>query len=195
MALADLNQDSRPDIVVGNDFDELDGYWLSAGPPSQPEWQAAMPFDTISHSTMSFDWGDMDNDGPPGALRHGHEAVRQDIATLAEWLPMMPGILHRAPAPDPQIMENVSAGAGGAVDSKIWPDRGVDATGWSWSAKFGDLDQDGCLDLYVVNGMIEAIFRMSPPTNWSRRIRSAQHRRRLLRPGRMGDGLTAAGGA
>ena len=32
--------------------------------------------------------------------------------------------------------------------------RGVDATGWSWSARFGDLDQDGYLDLYVVNGMI-----------------------------------------
>ena len=32
--------------------------------------------------------------------------------------------------------------------------RGVDATGWSWSARFGDLDQDGYLDLYIVNGMI-----------------------------------------
>ena len=33
---------------------------------------------------------------------------------------------------------------------------GVDATGWSWSAQFGDLDNDGLLDLYVVNGMIAA---------------------------------------
>jgi hypothetical protein len=32
----------------------------------------------------------------------------------------------------------------------------VDATGWSWSGKFGDLDNDGFLDLYVVNGMIAA---------------------------------------
>jgi enediyne biosynthesis protein E4 len=31
---------------------------------------------------------------------------------------------------------------------------GVDATGWSWSAKLGDLDNDGLLDLYIVNGMI-----------------------------------------
>jgi hypothetical protein len=34
--------------------------------------------------------------------------------------------------------------------------RGVDATGWGWSGKFGDLDNDGFLDLYVVNGMIAA---------------------------------------
>ena len=31
----------------------------------------------------------------------------------------------------------------------------MDGTGWSWSCKFGDLDNDGWLDLYVVNGMIE----------------------------------------
>jgi hypothetical protein len=35
----------------------------------------------------------------------------------------------------------------------IAPQSGVEATGWSWSSKFGDLDQDGFLDLYVVNGM------------------------------------------
>ncbi|MCB0124085.1 MAG: CRTAC1 family protein, partial [Caldilineaceae bacterium] len=28
------------------------------------------------------------------------------------------------------------------------------ASGWSWAGKFGDLDQDGYLDAYVVNGMI-----------------------------------------
>ena len=31
---------------------------------------------------------------------------------------------------------------------------GIDSTGWTWSVQFGDLDNDGLLDLYVVNGMI-----------------------------------------
>jgi hypothetical protein len=32
--------------------------------------------------------------------------------------------------------------------------RGIEASGWAWSAKFGDLDRDGYQDLYIVNGMI-----------------------------------------
>ena len=35
------------------------------------------------------------------------------------------------------------------------PDWGVDGTGWTWTSRFGDLNNDGYLDLYTVNGMIE----------------------------------------
>jgi hypothetical protein len=56
---------------------------------------------------------------------------------------------------DPQIMENVLQVRdthGRFTNEAI--SRGLGATGWSWSAKFGDLDNDGFLDFYVVNGMI-----------------------------------------
>ncbi|RME99493.1 MAG: CRTAC1 family protein, partial [Chloroflexi bacterium] len=44
---------------------------------------------------------------------------------------------------------------------------GLAATGWSWSSKFADLDQDGLLDLYVVNGMIAAeLFSGLPQNQW-----------------------------
>jgi len=42
-------------------------------------------------------------------------------------------------------------------------DRMLDATGWSWSSKFGDLDNDGFQDIYAVNGMIaEELFNHLP---------------------------------
>jgi hypothetical protein len=54
-------------------------------------------------------------------------------------------------------MENVLQvrGADGVFRNQGYS-RGISATGWSWSGKFGDLDNDGFLDLYVVNGMIAA---------------------------------------
>jgi hypothetical protein len=57
---------------------------------------------------------------------------------------------------DPQRMANALQIRTAAGDWRNEaPLRGVDASGWSWSGKFGDLDNDGYLDLYVVNGMIE----------------------------------------
>jgi hypothetical protein len=52
-------------------------------------------------------------------------------------------------------------------DGDTWREQGnvrrVDATGWSWASKFGDLDQDGYQDLYVVNGMIaQNLFKHLP---------------------------------
>ena len=32
-------------------------------------------------------------------------------------------------------------------------DWGLDVTGWSWSSRFADLDNDKCQDVYVVNGV------------------------------------------
>jgi hypothetical protein len=58
------------------------------------------------------------------------------------------------PRDDPQIVENVlqmrNHSGGYTNHASHW---GVTASGWSWSSKFGDLDNDGYLDLYVVNGM------------------------------------------
>ena len=46
--------------------------------------------------------------------------------------------------------------------SKISPSSlGVDLGGWSWGAQFGDLNNDGTLDLYLVNGYVSAGERTS----------------------------------
>ncbi len=151
IALLDLNRDRRPDIVAGNDFGQRDQTWLRDG----AGWSAAEPFAATTHSTMSLDWGDLDNDGGFELFATDMKPYAIDTATLAAWLPVMATMPAKHAPGDPQIMDNVLQvrGADGRWHNEAFR-RGVDATGWSWSGKFGDLDNDGFLDLYVVNGMI-----------------------------------------
>jgi len=154
IALPDFNADHRPDILVGNDFDMRDQAW-QAGPNG---WVEVNPFPQTTHSTMSFDSGDINNDGTPELFATDMKPYDQNVQRLADWKPMMATMMkHDLPWNDPQIMENVLQvrGADGRFHNEAYA-RSVDATGWTWSAKFGDLNNDGFLDLYAVNGMIAA---------------------------------------
>ena len=153
LALLDLDDDGRLDLLVGNDFLLGDAAWLntSAG------WQQVDVFPTTSQNTMSFAVGDIDNDG-------NLELFATDMKPLAEkrtspeWQPILEMMASkRPPAGDPQTAENVlqERSADGSFTNTA-PRWGIAASGWSWSAAFGDLDRDGFLDLYVVNGMIAA---------------------------------------
>ncbi len=156
IAFFDIDGDGHGDIVVGNDFLVPDYAWLwTALGTAQTGWRETS-FETVSHSTMSLDAGDIDNDGGFELFSTDMMPYNEDPATMAAWDPLMADMLDPLPG-DPQIMSNVlqvRSDVAGYQD--VARQRGVDATGWSWSAKFGDLDQDGLLDLYVVNGMAES---------------------------------------
>ena len=153
LALVDLTQDGQPEIWAANDFALGDRVWQQVA----GQWHGLQLFDQTSHSTMTTEWGDIANDG--GLALFTTDMNPYDISpnTLAKWVPVINQIGEYRAANDPQIMANVLLVRDGAGR---WENqatrRGVDATGWSWSARFGDLDQDGYLDLYVVNGMIAA---------------------------------------
>ena len=61
------------------------------------------------------------------------------------------------------------AAAGGSREyDNLAPSLGVDLGGWSWGAQFGDLNNDGTLDLYLVNGYVSAGERSSYWYDFSR---------------------------
>lgn len=151
LALVDLTQDGQPEIWAANDFALGDRIWQLYG----EQWQVLQPFDQTSHSTMTTEWGDIANDNGLALFTTDMNPYDISTHTLANWVPVIDHMGEYRAAKDPQIMANVLQvrDSRGRWDNQAtW--RGVDATGWSWSARFGDLDEDGYLDLYVVNGMI-----------------------------------------
>ncbi|MEO0565176.1 MAG: CRTAC1 family protein, partial [Chloroflexota bacterium] len=148
--LTDLNGDNAPDIAVGNDFDELDGYWTLSG----GTWETLDLFDAFTHSTMSFDIADINNDGSQELFATDMKPYNEDEDTLAAWGPIMEMMDGPTLEGDPQVMVNTLqtfTDDGYQNQSDLF---GLEASGWSWSGKFGDLNSDGLEDLYVVNGMI-----------------------------------------
>ncbi len=152
IAIWDEDGDGRPDLLVGNDFAVPDAFWRN----TVNGWRRATIFPEMTHSTMSFDLADVDNSGKQALFASDMKPPDQRAETVRAWAPLMEAA-HPAPAGDPQRMENV------LLVSDLWGGfhsqgraRRLDATGWSWSGLFGDLDQDGRLDLYIVNGFAES---------------------------------------
>jgi len=150
LMLVDLNHDGHLDIWVGDDFAVPDQIWYW----SPKGWESAKPLTVMTHSTMSLDYGDINNDGQNEVFATDMKPYNGDVQGRS----VLPAITRsvnegRNLKADPQVNENVLQTIGSFKNMSSAAD--VDASGWSWSGKFGDFDQDGFLDLYVVNGFAE----------------------------------------
>ncbi|MBV7335448.1 VCBS repeat-containing protein [Chloroflexi bacterium TSY] len=147
LLLVDLNEDGYLDIWVGHDFLLPDQVWLW----HEDGWQETLPFDAVAQNTMSFAPGDIDNDGRLEIFSADMKPYALDSKTMQAWEPLMKTMEE---GKDAQVLANVLlAPSDNGLYQDQAPVKGLDATGWSWSSQFGDLDNDGFLDLYVVNGM------------------------------------------
>jgi enediyne biosynthesis protein E4 len=155
MTMFDVDGDAKRDLVVGNDFGVPDMIWSVKG--SDPSaWKPVAPFKRITKNTMGFAIGDFDNNGLFDLFASDMKPNLADVKVASQWMPLMERSFQKLQRSSTQRAENVlqqqktSAKFGNEAYKKQ-----IDATGWSWSTQFGDLDNDGVEDLYVVNGMID----------------------------------------
>lgn len=145
----DVDGDHDLEIMAGNDLATPDDVWFDSG----ERWDRRELFPQTAFSTMSLDSADIDNDGDDELFATDMHPMSSDPETLARWEPVFEDMAALPRLDDIQAMENALLTSTRNGFESIGQSMGVPHTGWSWSGVFGDLDHDGFVDLYVVNGM------------------------------------------
>jgi len=155
IAVSDFNQDGYPDLYIGNDFHEDDYYYLNNGDGTFKE-SIKEAFGHTTRFSMGSDVADINHDGLP-------DLISLDMLGKDE-------IVLKSSEGDDDIqiqklktetfgyhnqytrnMLSVNQPNGKFLETAL--QSGVAATDWSWSALFGDYNQDGEQDLYISNGI------------------------------------------
>jgi enediyne biosynthesis protein E4 len=158
VSIADINDDSWPDIYVSNDFMSNDLLWINLG-NGKFENRIASYLNHQTHNGMGVDVADFNNDGlqdifvvdmlPPGHERQKLMTPGQNFDHFTQSIKL---------GYEPQYMRNtlqLNRGedlSGNVRFSEIAFLSGVAKTDWSWAPLFADFDNDGWKDLFIANG-------------------------------------------
>ncbi len=155
IAVSDFNVDGYPDLYIGNDFHEDDYYYINNGDGTFTE-DLKNHFGHTSRFSMGSDVADLNHDGWP------------DLISL-DMLPQDENVLKSTEGDDNiqtqrlrtdrygyhyQFTRNmlfINREGGDYQETALL--SGVAATDWSWSALFGDFNQDMQQDLFISNGI------------------------------------------
>jgi hypothetical protein len=150
----DLNNDGKPDLYVCNDFRTLDRVWINQG---QGRFRALerLAIRQIPLSSMAIDVADINRDGYDDLFvvdmlsREHRRRLVQRTDSRPEVLPL--GAIDNRP----QYSRNMLLlNRGDGTYAEIAQYAGVEASEWSWTPIFLDVDLDGYEDLLVANGFI-----------------------------------------
>src|SRR5262245_248334 len=137
---ADLSGSGRPDLFFANDYG-ISQLFVNRGGKMFEEIGRDAGVARTPKSGMNVAFGDVFNDGRLSVYK----------THISE-----PGVLVQAN--DLWVPKKASANL---EYEDLASSLGVDLGGWSWGAQFGDLNNDGTLDLYLVNGYVSAGERSS----------------------------------
>jgi hypothetical protein len=163
VVVSDFNRDGWPDLYLSNDDVADDVLYVNNRDGTFTDKSR----DWLKHTSfagMGMDVADFNNDGWPDIMQTDMmpEAVRErkrtsGVVTNAVDLDRR---RHRFQGGFTQNTLQLSNGvtpAGDLVFSEIARMAGVAYTNWSWSALFGDVDNDGAKDLFITNGYPKAV--------------------------------------
>ena len=156
----DYNDDGWPDLYVANDYMGPDHLFRNEGVDSS----GAVKFvDVIKQAlphtpwfSMGADYSDINNDGRMDFLASdmaGSNHYRDKVSMGSMSGPNSDAWFLNFPDP-PQYMRNaLYLNTGTDRFMEVAYLTGLSATDWTWTVKFGDLDNDGFEDVYFTNGM------------------------------------------
>jgi enediyne biosynthesis protein E4 len=142
-AAADLAGTGYPDLFLANDYG-IPQLYLNQNGKRFVEAGRETGVALTPKSGMNAAFGDIFNDGRLSIYK----------TNISE-----PGVLVQAN--DLWVPKNKNKTVGKLEYEDLASSLGVDLGGWSWGAQFGDLNNDGTLDLYLTNGYVSAGERSS----------------------------------
>ena len=156
VSIADVNQDSWPDLYISNDFYERDYLYINKGNGTFEEsLESAMGH--VSMFSMGSDIADINNDGYPEIFSTDmlpNDDVRLKTLTAFETydvyqLRIKNGYYH-------QFMRNMlHLNNKDGTFTEIGELAGVSATDWSWGALIADFNNDRNKEIFVSNGIFK----------------------------------------
>ena len=150
--LQDLDEDGDPDLYVCNDFASPDFIWMNDG---SGKFQAIprTAVRTTSMSSMTVDFADIDRDGDLDFFVADMLSREQQKRKMQQGAEPRSHITVGEIYNRPQIVRNtLFLNRGDNTYAEIANFSGVEASEWTWSAVFMDVDLDGFEDLLLTTG-------------------------------------------
>ena len=155
--IRDINEDGYPDIYACNDFQTPDRAWLNDG-HGHFHALSRLAMRNMSYASMGVDFADIDRDGrldfiTVDMLSREHAHRLRQISSMPMTGRRVGAIDDREAVPRNALYWN----RGDGTYAEIAWFSGVEASDWSWTPLFLDVDLDGYEDLLVSTGSLNDV--------------------------------------